>query len=241
MLPKGPRSLMYIYQISPEELNVALNEGQDNPNDLIGYADFLVSDAETKGPAEANRQMLYQKALLLFSAGIGAIEANPSLLEDNIDLGLAYFKFAFVLSYFGNFQRARSVLETAIASGHETPTMQQLLQSWPKESSKASMDINAARQRLASLGIEFDGSRVVVHCQKKGWARPMASEVCKILKQRDSYTVLVQNLPYFCGPNWREMSGGKPLALECQSIDEVVELLETAIAVRMVDGVLPVV
>ena len=68
----------------------------------------------------------------------------------------------------------------------------------------------------------------------------MACEVCSIQRDGDSHIVLVANLPYFCGPNWREISGGKPMAIEFLSTDELVELLENMIAARMVDGVLPV-
>ena len=80
----------------------------------------------------------------------------------------------------------------------------------------------------------------MVPCQKRGWQQPMNCELGKIMKDRDSYTVLVLNLPYFCGPDWQRISGGKPMALECQSPDEIVELLETIIVNRMQEGILHV-
>ena len=101
-------------------------------------------------------------------------------------------------------------------------------------------DFECAREHLARFGIDLQEGRVIVPCQKADWGSPVKSEVCQIEKSGGTYSALVFNLPYFFGPKWLEMSGGKPTALECESIEELVELLEFMLAKRMVDGVLPV-
>jgi hypothetical protein len=100
-------------------------------------------------------------------------------------------------------------------------------------------DIGAARNHLAGLGIEFDGNQVIVRFKPDRYGPPMKIEVCTVLQDGGSFNVRVQNLPRFFGANWREMSGGKPVLYECQSAAELVELLETMVASRMVNGFLP--
>lgn len=241
MLPKGSLGLQYIYKAPLKQLESDLEKGEDNPNDLIGYADWLVNDAGSKAATNAGCQLLYQKALLLFNAGINAIEENPGLLDGDIELGMAYFKYAYVLYRFKNVEKARKVLEKAIASGHETPSMRKLLSSLSKISS-ADLDLEIARQSLAMSAIELSGHSspfsIYIELKKSGWSKPMPHEVAQVYQNDSTFTVLVTALPYFCGPNWLEITGGKPLALECSSLAEVVEILRKALAKRLVNGIL---
>ncbi|HWR84071.1 MAG TPA: hypothetical protein VN285_12290 [Candidatus Deferrimicrobium sp.] len=146
MLPTGIEVTTYLYQISPEELKRELDQGQENPNDLIGYASWLFVDLQSKGLEVVKRQKLFPKALLLFRAGIASIEANPALLEHNIDMGLAYFQFAHLLQGFGDLEGARRVLEKAIASGHETPSMRVLLDELPSPPRQATWNADERRE-----------------------------------------------------------------------------------------------
>lgn len=100
--------------------------------------------------------------------------------------------------------------------------------------------LDAARRYLAERGVSFDGRRVVVPCRKPTWREPQACEVCKVERDAETYTVLVENLPYFFGEQWQAESGGKPVMWEGGSISDVVRLIEERVIARMVDGVLPV-
>lgn len=104
------------------------------------------------------------------------------------------------------------------------------------------MQFQEARQLLERKGIqlgrELPRLTLDVQCKKPGWHESMLYELGWVQKDGEKFSVIVTNLPQFCGPGWREISGGKPLMIECQTADELVELLVNTLTPRMVEGVL---
>ncbi len=101
-------------------------------------------------------------------------------------------------------------------------------------------DLDEAREHLGRKGIELQRSRVMVPVKKQNWDSPMLAEVCTFEKSGDQYSIIILTLPYFFGPDWYKKTGGNPQAIDCESVDEMVQVLEIAIAKRMVDGYLPI-
>ena len=106
------------------------------------------------------------------------------------------------------------------------------------------MDFESGKKRLSELGIQLDGHapRWTIHalCKKTHWQEPKLAELGWIDGSDLSYEVIFTNLPYVLGSRWRELSDGKPVQIECQNVNELVELFTGTFSHRIVQGVLQV-
>jgi hypothetical protein len=75
--------------------------------------------------------------------------------------------------------------------------------------------------------------------QKSTLARARA-ELGWVEGRGTEYDVVFTNLPYTLGSRWRELSGGKPVQIECQNVGEFVELFSGMLVPRIIEGILQV-
>lgn len=106
------------------------------------------------------------------------------------------------------------------------------------------MNIESCITTLAHIGVKLEGQlpqlTILALCKKASWDQPMRFELGWIDQKGVCFDVVFTNLPYVLGPRWREISGGKPVLITCNGVEELTELLSSTFSPRMVNGVLHV-
>ena len=105
------------------------------------------------------------------------------------------------------------------------------------------MEFKEFSNNLGDMGIRLnrgpnEGWILVVPCRRKGTDNIYPKQIAAISKKGSSYLVVGLALPYFHGPRWREITGGSPMAVECDTLDDVLEYIFETFDDRWVDGAL---
>ena len=131
MLDRFPMALSNILKISFHELLKEISEAGNNPNDLIAYAGLLIVEASRTGEDKSSATKLYDKAALLYSCGISALETVPELLEEGTNLALAISRYGYTLHKIGRTEDARRLLESAVQKMPEREELWEALSALP--------------------------------------------------------------------------------------------------------------
>lgn len=99
------------------------------------------------------------------------------------------------------------------------------------------MNEDEFKEILDNMGIRRgigprNGYTLLVPCQKEGSERVSHRKIAAIEKDGIYYNLISLALPYFHGPNWRNITGGKPVCVTCESWDEVLLCIQSSFAER---------
>jgi len=105
------------------------------------------------------------------------------------------------------------------------------------------MDYEIFKEMLDGMGIRRGrgpkgGFTLIVPCRKPGSANAYPKVIAAIHEDGIYFNVVSLALPYFHGPSWREITGGKPLARQCETWDEVFKYIIGSFGKRWQDGAL---
>ena len=105
------------------------------------------------------------------------------------------------------------------------------------------MDFQELSQAMESMGIRLGvgpkgGCTLQVPCRRAGSENVSRRTIAAVMFEGDSYVVFGLALPYFHGPRWREITGGRPMKVECETLYDLMGYLGETFGDRWVDGAL---
>lgn len=183
---------------------------------------------------KAIRQAVARRVVDLAKLGADSreIHKGAEAVRKSIPLPARWFvKIGHIESALGAAAQAAQTLAAAARSSGRPPAAEAAINATDNHTSRGNPEFESARARLAARGIRLErrsgGYAVMIQLQKRGWTEARAYEIGRVSQDGDTYEVLMLALPYFLGPNWRvESEGGQPQLLTCDTVQELVELLE---------------